>query len=153
MGAVSSGQPVEGVKIIPLKQFSDDRGMVMHMLRADQEHFKQFGEIYFSVVNPGVIKGWKKHKIMEQNFAVPVGEIKIVIYDDRHNSKTQGSIFEIDVGIDKYALIQIPPLVWYGFKGLSEEPAMIANCATIQHSPDESIQLPLNTNRIPYYWM
>ncbi len=152
MGAIVSGKPIDGVSIIPLKQIKDERGMVMHMLRADQEHFKQFGEIYFSVVNPGVIKGWKKHKLMYQNFAVPVGEIKIVIYDDRDNSATKGYIQTIEVGLNKYSLIQIPNLVWYGFKGLSEEPAMIANCATLPHIPDETINLPLDTAQIPFYW-
>lgn len=153
MGAITSGQPIDGVSIIPLKQIKDERGMVMHMLRADQEHFKQFGEIYFSIVNPGVIKGWKKHKLMNQNFAVPVGEIKIVIYDDRDNSSTKENIQTIEVGFNKYSLIQIPPLVWYGFKGISSEPAMIANCSSIPHSPDETINLPLTTNKIPYQWI
>jgi dTDP-4-dehydrorhamnose 3,5-epimerase-like enzyme len=40
------------------------RGSVMHMLRADAEHFQGFGEIYFSTVNPGAIKGWHIHREM-----------------------------------------------------------------------------------------
>lgn len=152
MGAISSGQPIEGVQIIPLKQIKDERGIVMHMIRNDLDHFKQFGEIYFSVVNPGVIKGWKKHKLMEQNFAIPVGEIKIVIFDDRDKSNTKSNIQTIEVGFNKYSLIQIPPMVWYSFKGISTEPAMITNCATIPHTPDESIQLPLDSDKIPYCW-
>ena len=31
------------------------------MLRADDPHFLQFGEIYFTSVYEGVVKGWHKH--------------------------------------------------------------------------------------------
>ena len=34
---------------------------------------------YFSVVNPGVVKGWKLHKKMTCNLIVPIGTIKFVI--------------------------------------------------------------------------
>jgi dTDP-4-dehydrorhamnose 3,5-epimerase len=43
---------IDGVEIFPLRQIVDERGKVMHMLRADDEHFQGFGEIYFSTVNP-----------------------------------------------------------------------------------------------------
>ncbi len=39
---------IEGVLVVPLRKIPDERGMVMHMLRTDAEHFQQFGEIYFS---------------------------------------------------------------------------------------------------------
>ena len=49
---------IEGVRITPLRQIPDERGTVMHMLRADAPHFEGFGEIYFSWVYPGAIKAW-----------------------------------------------------------------------------------------------
>ena len=55
---------IDGVQIIPLKQIVDERGKIMHMLRRDDPHFEEFGEIYFSMVYPGVIKGWHIHKKM-----------------------------------------------------------------------------------------
>ena len=41
---------IDGVVITPLRQILDERGKVMHMLRSTDEHFTQFGEIYFSTV-------------------------------------------------------------------------------------------------------
>jgi len=41
---------IEGVRVVPLRQIPDERGKVMHMLRADDPHFERFGEIYFSTV-------------------------------------------------------------------------------------------------------
>ena len=66
---------IEGIKRTVLKKHIDERGMLFHMMREDFEVFDKFGEIYFSFTNPGIIKGWKKHHEMVQNFAVPVGEI------------------------------------------------------------------------------
>lgn len=143
---------IEGLLIKPLKQIADSRGKVMHMLRADDSHFGGFGEIYFSVVNPGVVKAWKKHLRMTQNFAVPSGKIRLVIYDDRKDSKTRGQIEIIETGEDSYALIQIPPLLWYGFKGISAVPAMIANCSDIPHDPSETERREDTDKSIPYEW-
>ena len=82
---------IAGVKITPLKQILDERGKIMHMLRCDSPDFMGFGEIYFSCVYPGVIKGWHIHKEMTLNYAVPHGNIKLVLYDDREGSSTRGS--------------------------------------------------------------
>lgn len=81
---------IEGISIIPLKQIADERGKIMHMLRADDSYFEQFGEIYFSVVYPGVIKGWHLHKEMTLNYAVISGMIKLVLYDPREGFANKG---------------------------------------------------------------
>ena len=78
---------IHGVEIHPLRQIPDERGKIMHMLRADARHFQKFGEIYFSVVYPGVIKGWHLHKRMTLNYAVIKGMIKLVLHDDRAGPK------------------------------------------------------------------
>src|SRR4029077_9112630 len=85
---------IEGVGIRPLLQIPDERGKVMRMLRATDPDFKEFGEVYFSVVFPGAIKGWHLHKRMTINYAVPFGRIKLVLFDDRPSSPTRGEIQE-----------------------------------------------------------
>ncbi|MBF0489596.1 MAG: dTDP-4-dehydrorhamnose 3,5-epimerase family protein [Candidatus Omnitrophica bacterium] len=144
---------IEGVQIKPLKIFRDERGQVMHMMRCDDGVFERFGQIYFSVTNPGVIKAWKKHLRMTQHFAVPRGDIKLVIYDDRAGSSTQGKVQEINVGEKNYQLICIPPQLWYGFCAQGDQPAMIANCSDIPHDPQEVEQVFLGDGRIPYSWV
>ena len=143
---------IDGVVITPLRQFVDERGKVMHMLRADSEVFESFGEIYFSTVNPGAIKGWHVHRRMVLNYAVPVGQIKFVLYDDRAGSPTNGQVQEIFMGTDAYTLVTVPPLVWNGFKGIGTEPALVANCATIPHDPDEIDRRDPFDPAIPYDW-
>ena len=144
---------MEGVLIHPLRQIPDERGRVMHMLRATDPHFRGFGEIYFSVVYPGVIKGWHLHSRMIINYAVPSGRIKLVLYDDRPGSATRGRLQEVFLGEDCYALVQVPPGVWNGFKGIGMTPAIVANCASIVHDPDEITRMdPHRNDLIPYDW-
>ena len=143
---------IEGVKIINLKQIPDDRGKIMHMLRCDDIHFEKFGEIYFSIVYPNIIKGWHMHKKMVLNYAVPSGMIKLVLYDDRANSPTKGEIMELFIGEDNYCLVKIPQEVWNGFQGMGIKPSMVANCATIPHDPEEIIRLDPLSDKIPYTW-
>jgi dTDP-4-dehydrorhamnose 3,5-epimerase len=143
---------IDGVRLTPLKQISDERGKVMHMLRSDSEAFQGFGEIYFSTVFPGAIKGWHIHTKMWLNYAVPHGRIKFVLYDGRSGSPTKGEIQEIFLGPDNYQLVTVPPLVWNGFKGIGTEMAIVANCASIPHDPTEIDRMDPFDTRIPYDW-
>lgn len=143
---------IEGVIITPLKQILDERGKVMHMLRNDAPHFREFGEIYFSCVYPGAIKAWHIHTRMTLNYAVPYGHIKFVLYDDRPESATHGQLQELFTGPDNYCLITVPPMIWNGFKGLGVEPALVANCATLPHDLGEIQRRSPQDSSIPYDW-
>lgn len=143
---------IAGVVITPLKQILDERGKVMHMLRSDAEVFQGFGEIYFSCVYPGAIKGWHIHRKMTLNYAVPHGNIKFVLYDARPDSPTQGKLQEIFLGADHYVLVTVPPNIWNGFKGLGRDTAIVANCASIPHDPTEIERLDPFDPQIPYGW-
>lgn len=144
---------ISGVLIQPLKQIVDQRGAVLHMLRKDSPLFHGFGEIYFSLVLPGAIKAWKRHRRMTQHFAVPVGNIRLVLYDAREGSPSQGRLEEHSLGRpDHYCLIQIPPLIWYGFQGLGTTPALVANVTDFVHDPLEAENLSSDSADIPYGW-
>jgi dTDP-4-dehydrorhamnose 3,5-epimerase len=143
---------IEGVSIRQLLQIPDERGKVMHMLKSTDGHFQEFGEIYFSTVFPGAIKGWHIHSRMTLNYAVPIGRIKLVLYDDRETSSTKGMIQEVFIGPDNYVLVTVPPMVWNGFKGVGLEQSLVANCASIPHDPNEISRLDPIDNQIPYDW-
>lgn len=143
---------IEGVLVKPLRQIPDERGKIMHMLRADDPHYEKFGEIYFSVIYPDVIKGWHLHTKMTLNFAVVSGMIKLVLYDARKESPTIGELQELYIGEDYYALVKIPPGIYNGLKGIGVKPAIVANCSDIPHDPEESQKVDLFSNDIPYDW-
>src|SRR5919201_3019623 len=143
---------IEGVNIIPLRRIPDERGTIMHMLRRTDPHFENFGEIYFSTVYRGVVKGWHRHRDMTLNYACVFGRIKLVLYDEREDSATRGELMELFLGPDDYRLVVIPPEVWNGFKGMSEPYAIVANCCTEPHEPPRSVRLDPSDNDIPYEW-
>lgn len=143
---------IDGVTTVPLRQLHDERGSVMHMLKATDPHFVGFGEIYFSTVHPGVVKAWHLHSRMTINYAVPSGRIKLVLFDDREGSPTRGEIQELFLGPDNYLLVSVPPMVWNGFKGVGDSTALVANCASIPHDPDEITRLDPIDGWIPYDW-
>jgi dTDP-4-dehydrorhamnose 3,5-epimerase len=145
---------IQGVLISPLKQFSDQRGSVLQMLRSDAPEFVNFGECYFSEVLPGAIKAWKRHRAQTQNLAVPVGRIRLVIYDDRESSTTRGEVRVLELGRpDAYLRLLIPPGLWYGFACVGTTPALLANCTDLPHDPTDSEVLLLKDPAIPYSWI
>ena len=144
---------IEGVKAVPLKQIPDERGTVMHMLKRTDPHFIRFGEIYFTTVYPGVVKGWHKHQRMTLNYACVYGRIRLVLFDDREESATRGEVVELLLGPDDYQLVQIPTNVWNSFKGLGEETSIVANCATEPHTKEFTEAIDVVTDSfIPYDW-
>jgi len=143
---------IDGVVVTPLKQFFDERGKVMHMLREDSPIFSRFGEIYFSCTNPGAIKAWHLHKKMTLNYAAIFGEIKFVLFDDRPVSKTRGHVQEFFLSPENYCLVTVPPLIWNGFKGIGQRTSIVANCATLPHDPGEIERKPPFDETIPYDW-
>jgi dTDP-4-dehydrorhamnose 3,5-epimerase len=78
--------------------------------------------------------------------------VKLVCYDDRDGSPTNGNLVELHTGELDYALVTIPPRVWNGFKGAGTTPALVANCATVAHTPDEIVRRDPNSPDIPYDW-
>jgi dTDP-4-dehydrorhamnose 3,5-epimerase len=89
---------------------------------------------------------------MTLNYAVISGQLKIVLYDGRHLSKTFGIIQELFLSPENYYLVTVPPQVWNGFKCIGNQPAIVANCATIPHNPDEILRKDASDSEIPYNW-
>jgi dTDP-4-dehydrorhamnose 3,5-epimerase len=145
---------IAGVIIKKLKVIPDERGRLMEILRADDEMFKGFGQVYMTSAYPGVVKGWHYHKKQYDNMAVVKGMMKIVLYDSRPESATRGEINEIFAGEHNPVMVHIPPYVYHGFKCISAEEAVVVNTPTAVYNyrePDEFRVHP-HENDIPYDW-
>lgn len=144
---------INGVEIIPLERICDERGYVSHMMRVDSPHFNKFGEIYFSAVYPDAIKAWHLHRFMELNYACISGMIKLVLYDGREDSSTYKERMELFIGELDYKLVKIPPMVWNGFKGISRQTSIVANCATLPYSWEDIVRSdPRSGFPLEYNW-
>jgi dTDP-4-dehydrorhamnose 3,5-epimerase len=142
---MSDSQGISGLIVTPLREIADARGAVLHMVRADAPDFQGFGECYFSEIKPGVVKAWKRHRRQTQNLAVPVGRVRFAFYDTRAGSVSNGVMQVLELGRpDAYVRVRIPPLVWYGFKCVSDSPGLVANCVDLPHDPAESEAIDFN---------
>ena len=143
---------IKGVVVTKLRKIPDERGAIFHMLRNDDPHFNKFGEIYFSIAYPGIIKGWHEHTRQIQNYAVVDGMIKLVLFDNRKKSKTYKEIQEIYMGDLNYQLVTIPTGIINAYKCISNTKSILANCSTLPHDPGEMINYKINSKKIPYDW-
>ena len=145
---------IEGVKIKKLKVIPDERGRLMEILRADDEVFEKFGQVYMTTTYPGVVKGWHFHKVQSDNVACMQGMIKLVLYDQREGSPTFNDITELYLGVHNPILVHIPAEVCHGWMCVSAEEAIIINTPTEPYDyehPDEN-RIDPHDNEIPYDW-
>lgn len=124
----------------------------MHMLRADSPVYAGFGEMYFSVVYPGVVKGWHLHKECTLNYTAVSGMVKVVLYDQRESSSTRGELMEIFVGDQNYQLVTVPPGIWNGIKGTGTKESTMAVFMNVPYNTAEIERLDPFKNDIPYDW-
>lgn len=144
---------IEGLSLSPLKQITDTRGALLHYLKKSDTLFNGFAEAYYSKINSGIVKGWKRHHRIHQHFTVPHGTVKMVVYDNRPDSPSHGIVEEIVLDdSSNYRLLVMPPMLWYSFKCESEHTAILANIITEMHDASESDNLPLDNTEIPYHW-
>ena len=145
---------IDGVKTKTLKVIPDDRGRVMEILRADDDVFEKFGQVYLTTTYPGIVKAWHMHKNQTDNVTCILGMIKLALYDSRKDSSTYKEINEFILGIHNPMLVHIPPGVFHGWMCISDEEAFIINTPTEVYdyeNPDEQ-RLDPHQNDIPYDW-
>lgn len=145
------GSIIDGVILAPLQKIDAPGGSVFHGMKYSDPGFTGFGEAYFSTINYGAIKSWKRHLRMTLNLLVPKGEIRFVLLDERSGSPTLGKIQSICLSLDKnYQRLTVPPGIWMAFQGLFAPVSILLNVANLVHDPDEVERRPLNT--FPYNW-
>jgi len=133
------------INVTKLRRINNPKGDILHGLKAIESDFSTFGEAYFSTINKGDIKGWKKHLKMDLNLIVPIGNIRFVIYDER-----QKLFNEEIIGESNYARLHVPAGYWMAFQGMSEGLNMLLNIASIMHDPVEAESKGLD--EINYIW-
>jgi dTDP-4-dehydrorhamnose 3,5-epimerase len=121
------------IKVTKLSTFSLDSGDVLHAMRNDDPGYNGMGEVYFSFINPKAIKAWKLHYRMTLNLVVPIGMVRFVFLDSQRPKVSRVE----DIGEQNYTRLTVPPGIWFGFKGLSDEPSLVTNIADLKHDPNE----------------
>jgi len=136
---------LDSIIITPLKIIDVEGGNVFHGLKESDASFFGFGECYFSLINKNAIKAWKRHKKMTMNLVVPIGNVKFTFFSNDF-SKCRSII----TGEGNYQRITVPPMIWFGFQGISEGNNLILNIADIPHEQDEVERIDIDA--IKYNW-
>ena len=153
--AKDAKQPrIQDVKTKPLRLIADERGWLLEILRCDENDlFTKFGQVYVSATYPGVVKAWHYHKHQVDNFACVAGMVKLVLVDTRPDSTTTGAVNEYFIGVHNPMLLQVPKLVYHGWKCISSDTALVVNVPNEPYryaEPDEYRLAPHGT--LPYDW-
>jgi dTDP-4-dehydrorhamnose 3,5-epimerase len=152
--AAAKSPRIAGVKSKALRLVPDERGWLMEILRADDgEFFTKFGQVYVSATYPGVVKAWHYHRVQLDNFACVAGMVKLVLVDTRQGSPTEGAVNEFFVGSQNPMLVQVPNLVYHGWKCIGDAVALVVNAPTEPYRYDEPDEFRLEPHgTLPYDW-
>ena len=137
------GALIDGVIVTPLKRIANPKGDILHALKRSAPGFAGFGEAYFSSVQQGAVKGWKRHRRITLNVVVPVGTIRFVIGDGER-------FCEVTLGADQYARLTVRPGLWMAFQGRGPGTSLLLNVIDEEHDAAEAEDAELRA--FPFEW-
>ena len=134
---------MEGVDVTPLRRIPVANGDILHIIRASDKTYADFGEAYVSMVHDGRAKGWTKHRRMVLNFVVLHGAVRFLVRDETNLRKCLSVELAAD-DQEKYRRLTVQPGLWVAFEGLRDPTSIVLNIASIAHDPSEFEQLPID---------
>ena len=141
---------LDGVIITRPQQFPDERGTVKHFITENDPQFQHFGEVYMTTVYKDVIKGFHGYVSKTLHYVVPIGNIKLVMYDNRSASSTYQDFEEVFLGQENYIRLTIPPGVFSAFRGMSNPYSLAVICADEVFDENKTLRIPIKD--LPYDW-
>lgn len=145
---------IAGAVVKPLKRVVNERGWLLEVQRSDDADFIGFGQAYVTATRPGIVKAWYRHRRQIDNMAAVTGSLRVVLFDDRPDSTSRGTVMELIVGFEQPTLVQIPEGVWHGFTPVSDAECLILHMNSHPYDFDHTDEdrLPPDSPAIPYRW-
>ncbi|MCX5661922.1 MAG: dTDP-4-dehydrorhamnose 3,5-epimerase family protein [Planctomycetota bacterium] len=110
--ARSGNEPI----FVPATIYADDRGW--SIMNQYQGVLGPDGQINYSVMYPGVVKAWHRHKHQSDLWMCVRGHLKVGVHRD-----TDGATWSIVLGEQRPGILIIPETLWHGASTVSHEPA------------------------------
>lgn len=112
---------IEGVHVVPLRKFGDERGHFFETFRrAWIPDAREMVQGNYSFSKAGVLRGMHYHLRQADFWAVPSGSVQAALYDLRRSSLTSGQSQMIRMGDFDLIGLYIPPGVAHGFFALTD---------------------------------
>jgi dTDP-4-dehydrorhamnose 3,5-epimerase len=135
---------IEGVKLVNLVAHVDDRGYLIEILRATDEHFTKFGQLYIvGDMARGTIRAFHKHEVLWDWFFISHGSAKFALRDDRPDSPTFEQMETCVISQRNPSLLVVPPGVYHGWMSLEDDTQLISTASEVynREKPDE-VRIP-----------
>jgi len=125
-----------------MNSFMDDRGWAFY------DVFKALpGQINYSVVFPGIVKAWHRHKLQTDYFFVLKGNARVALHDqDKNETKT------FFIGERNPQVLEIRPGLWHGYTALGPEPCGLLYYVSKKYNPDEPDEERASWDSFGYNW-
>ena len=144
---------IEGVELKALVTHSDERGFFREIVRNTEEIVSEgWAQVSHSLMHPAVAKGWHVHVTQIDWWYVPVGDLKVALYDTRKGSSTHKQLDELFLGEHyKGQLLKIPAGVAHGCRVIGTTTHLIYMTSKT-YDPDEEGRIPHADPGIGYDW-
>jgi len=144
---------IDGVELKPLVSHRDERGFFREIARNTEEVVREgWAQVSHSLMHPGVAKAWHLHPTQIDWWYVPVGDLKVALYDPRATSSTRGQLLELFLGEHYDAqLLKIPAGVAHGCRAIGG-PVHLIYLTSRTYDPGEEQRLPHDDPTIGYDW-
>ncbi|HKP51729.1 MAG TPA: dTDP-4-dehydrorhamnose 3,5-epimerase family protein [Chloroflexia bacterium] len=145
---------IEGVVIKELITYPDERGYFREMIRVTDPFFGEgFAQLSHSLMHPGSAKAWHIHKTQVDWWYVPIGVLKVALYDTRDDSPTKGALQELFMGEEHgQKVLKIPPGVAHGCKAIGGTAHLIYVTSAVYDQAEEG-RIPHDDPGIGYDWV
>ena len=147
------GQLIDGVVVRHQVTQIDERGTLCEILDPRWNVTESpIVYVYQFTIRPGKAKGWHVHRLHDDRIFISRGELKVVLYDARPDSPTQGLINELYRSELRRSLMVIPRGVFHAHVNIGATDALLVSMPTrgYDHASPDVFRLPLDTDAIPY---
>ncbi len=144
---------IEGVEVKQLVTHRDERGFFREIARDTDSIIEEgWAQVSHSLMHHGVVKAWHVHTTQIDWWYVPVGDLKVGLYDTREGSPTKGQIDELFLGEHYDAqLLKIPAGVAHGCRVIGGT-AHLIYLTSKTYDPEEEERIPHDDAGIGYDW-
>jgi dTDP-4-dehydrorhamnose 3,5-epimerase len=144
---------LEGVRTFEVKNIVTANGFTTEVFRPDWGVAQlPIQHVIHVSLHAGVVSAWHQHRIQTDHIFVVSGTLRVVLFDGREDSATDGQVNVFTVSNVRPTLLVVPPGVWHGVKNVSAGMTNFVNYFDRPYNyedPDEW-RLPRDTPEIPY---
>jgi dTDP-4-dehydrorhamnose 3,5-epimerase len=113
---------------VPARHFTDDRGW--SLINLLQGILSPQGQVNYSVMYPGVVKAWHRHRKQTDFWVVLNGHLKMGMHRE-----SDGKTWLAVGGEKRPGVLIIPPSLWHGAATVGPDPAGLLYYVTHAYEP------------------